>query len=58
MFINDATSRTDLEEVIVANDSLYRSLDEQRFLNEDYSDAELLSAVRSWIEAGDECAAA
>lgn len=58
MFIDENTSRTDLEEAIVGNDALYRSLNEQRFLNEGYSDAELLEAVRNWIEAGDECAAA
>lgn len=58
MFINENTSRTDLEEAIISNDSLYRSLDEKRFLNGGYSDTELLEAVRDWIEAGDECAAA
>ena len=58
MFIDADTSRTDLEVAIITNDDLYRSLDEQRFLHGGYSTAELLEAVRSWIEAGDECAAA
>lgn len=55
-FIDETTSRTDLEEAIISEDGLYRSLDEGKFLNGAYTDDELRAAIRQWIEEGDECA--
>jgi hypothetical protein len=57
MMIDHTTSRQALEAVILENDSLYKQLDEQRLLNKGYTTEELCTAVVSWIEAGDECAA-
>jgi hypothetical protein len=58
MFINEATSRADLEATIVGDASLYASFDEARLLNSGYSDDELRAGITAWIEAGDECGAA
>ena len=58
MFIDENTSRDDLEFAIIDDRDLYSSLDEQRFLNNGYTDSELRAAIVAWIEAGDECAAA
>lgn len=58
MFIDETTSRTDLEVAILNDRDLYARFDEQKFLNAEYTDAELLAGIRSWIEEGDECAAA
>jgi hypothetical protein len=57
MMIDHTTSRQDLEMVILENNSLYYQLDEKRFLKKLYTTEDLLAAVRSWIETGDECAA-
>ena len=57
MFIDTNTSREDLEMAIIDDRDLYYSLDETKFLNGDYSTAELLVAIQTWIEAGNECAA-
>jgi hypothetical protein len=58
MFISEDSSRTDLEAAILSENSLYYSLDEERFMSGRYSTAELYEAVMTWIEQGDECAAA
>lgn len=57
-FIDETTSRDDLQGIILNEDALYALVDETKFLNDEYSDAELRSIIVSWIEAGDECAAA
>jgi hypothetical protein len=56
--IDQTTSLEDLQVIILNEDALYRSLDEARFLSDGYSADELRETVVSWIEAGDECAAA
>jgi hypothetical protein len=57
MFIDAATPREDLEAAILADASLYASLDENKLLNDGYTTEELREAIASWIEAGDECRA-
>jgi len=57
MFISEDSSRTDLEAAIFSENSLYSSLDEERFMGGGYSTEELYKAVMTWIEQGDECAA-
>jgi len=57
MFISEDSSRTDLEAAIFSENSLYYSLDEERFMGGGYSTEELYEAVMTWIEQGDECAA-
>ncbi len=56
-FIDQNTSREDLQVAIINNADLYRSFDERRFLNDEYTNDELRAAITDWIEAGDECAA-
>lgn len=51
-------NRAELEVEILADDSLYASLDEARLLSGGYSDDELRAAVEAWILAGDECGGA
>jgi len=58
MFISEDSSRTDLETAILSENSLYYSLDEERFMSGGYSTKELYEAVMTWIEQGDECSAA
>ena len=58
MLISEDSSRTDLETAILSENSLYCSLDEERFMGGGYSTKELYEAVMTWIEQGDECAAA
>lgn len=53
MHIDETTSREDLEFAIIENDDLYRSLDEQRFLDGGYTTEELREAVTAWIAADD-----
>lgn len=57
MFIDETTSRADLEVAILSDRDLYARFDERKLLNSEYTDAELLAGIRSWIEEGDECAA-
>jgi len=56
MFIDETTSREDLENAIISEDELYYSLDEQKFLNREYEKSELLEHVQNWVEAGNEAA--
>jgi hypothetical protein len=58
MFISENSSRKDLEAAILSENSLYYSLDEERFMSGGYSTEELYEAVMAWIEQGDECAVA
>ena len=47
-------SRIDLEMIILEEDELYYSLDEQMFLKGEYSTEELKNIIGEWIIAGDE----
>lgn len=58
LFIDQNTSRADLEAAIINEASLYTRFDEQRLLNSEYSDDELRAEIQNWIAEGDECAAA
>jgi hypothetical protein len=58
MLISADSSRTDLEAAILSENSLYYSLDEERFMSGGYSTEELYEVVMEWIEQGDECSAA
>jgi len=53
--IDELSSRADLEAAILLEPELYATFDEQKLLNDGYSDDELLAGIRAWIEAGDEC---
>jgi hypothetical protein len=55
-FIDQNTSREDLQIAILNERALYSMVNEAKFLNDEYSDDELLTIIRDWIEAGDECA--
>lgn len=57
-FIDQNTSREDLQIAILNNADLYRSFDERRFLNDEYTNEELHAVIAAWVEAGDECALA
>jgi hypothetical protein len=57
-FINETTSREDLEVIIFNERSLYDMFDETKFLADGYSSDEMRAIITAWIEAGDECAAA
>jgi hypothetical protein len=54
MFINEKTSRSDLEVIILDNDELYKSFDENKLLNGLYTTQELLDKITEWIESGNE----
>lgn len=56
LFIDENTSRADLEAAIINEASLYASFDERKLLNAEYTDEELRDGIQSWIELGDECA--
>jgi hypothetical protein len=56
MLIDETTSRADLEFAIISERDLYNSINEARFLNGRYTDAELLTIIQGWIVSGDECA--
>lgn len=55
-FIDENSSRADLEAAIINEASLYVSFDEQKLLSGEYTDDELRARIVAWIEAGDECA--
>ena len=52
--IDENTSRADLEIIILENDDLYEQMFGGDKLNNNYTVDELLTAVKDWIEAGDE----
>ena len=52
MFIDENTSRADLEIAAIFECNIDCAVVEKA------TDAELLTMIRTWIEAGDECAAA
>ncbi len=54
MFISEDSSRTDLEAAILSENSLYYSLNEERFMGGGYSTEELYEAVMTWIEQNNE----
>ena len=56
MFIDENTSRADLEGIIVSEPGLYAQFNETRLLNDGYTTQEMLQIIQAWIEAGDECA--
>jgi hypothetical protein len=50
-------SKQDLESEIICNSDLndfYKTLDEQRFLNEGYSREELVDLLENWLEINSE----
>lgn len=50
-------SKQDLESEIICNSDLndfYKTLDEQRFLNEGYSREELINLLENWLEVNSE----
>lgn len=55
-FIDQNTSREDLQIAILNDRSLYAMVNEAKFLNDEYSNDELWAFIRKWIEEGDECA--
>jgi hypothetical protein len=55
-FLDENTSREDLQCVIINDGELYATVDEAKFLADGYATPELLAIVREFIEAGDECA--
>jgi hypothetical protein len=54
MFIDENTTRAQLESAIACEDDLYSQFDEQKLLGGYYTTEELRSAVVSWIHAGNE----
>lgn len=54
IYIDENSSRADLELAVLAERELYDSLDEARLLNGGYSDRELYEAIQAWIEEGSE----
>ena len=55
-FIDQNTSREDLQIAILNDRALYSMINEAKFLNDEYSNEELLNIIQGWVEAGDECA--
>lgn len=55
-FINEQTSREDLQVAILNERALYAMVNEAKFLNDEYSNEELRGFIQNWIEEGDECA--
>lgn len=55
-FIDQNTSREDLQIAILNERALYAMVDEAKFLNDGYSSEELYEIIGAWVEAGDECA--
>lgn len=50
-------TKQDLESEIICNSDLndfYKTLDEQRFLNEGYSREELVNLLENWLEVNSE----
>ena len=56
LFIDENTSRADLEAAIVNDANLYAQFNEKRLLADGYSTEELRQIIEAWILAGDECA--
>lgn len=54
-FIDENTSRIDLQCIILNEKELYSKFDETKFLNDEYTTEEMREAIIEWIEAGDEC---
>ena len=57
-FVDENTSREDLQCIILNDRGLYNMFDEERFLDDDYTTTELRERIAEYIEAGDECAGA
>lgn len=55
-FIDETTSRQDLQLAILSDNDLYSQVDEKKFLDDGYSTEELYGIIGRWVQEGDECA--